>query len=112
MPGTVSVDAAGRVATFTPTGLLAVNSQYYLLLTNGIKDATGNTFPQYGYQSFYTVDSANATPPTVIAANPPANSTNVGTNVTVQLEFSADMNQNTAVWARPSPQAATPWPGP
>jgi len=95
LPGTVTVDATGRVATFTPTSLLAVNSQYYMLLTNGIKDATGNTFPQYGYQSFYTVDSANSTPVTVIAANPPANATNVGTNVTVELEFSADMNQST-----------------
>jgi hypothetical protein len=57
VPGTVSVDATGRVMTFTPSSLLAVNSQYYLLLTNGIQDATENTFPQYGYVSFYTTDS-------------------------------------------------------
>lgn len=91
--GTVSVDATGRIATFTPNSLLAVNSQYYVLLTNGIKDATGNTFPQWGYQSFYTADSANVTAPTVVAANPPANDASVGTNVTVQLQFSTDMNQ-------------------
>jgi methionine-rich copper-binding protein CopC len=95
VPGTVTVDATGRVATFVPTGLLAVNSQYYMLLTNGIKDATGNTFSQYGYVSFYTVDSATATPPTIVAVNPPINETNVGTNVTAQIEFSADMNQST-----------------
>jgi hypothetical protein len=91
--GTVSVDATGRIATFTPNSLLAVNSQYYVLLTNGIKDATGNTFPQWGYQSFYTADSANVTAPTVTAANPPANDASVGTNVTIQLQFSTDMNQ-------------------
>jgi len=111
LPGTVTVDATGRVATFTPTGLLAVNSQYYMLLTNGIKDATGNTFPQYGYQSFYTVDSANALPATVIASNPPHSTTNVGTNVTVELEFSADMNLSTqtglAVSIGGSPVAGT-----
>ncbi len=95
LPGAITVDATGRVATFTPTSLLAVNSQYYVLLTNGIKDASGNTFNQWGYQSLYTVDSANTTPATVVAANPPAGATNVGTNVTVQLEFSADMNQST-----------------
>ena len=95
LPGTVTVDAAGRVATFTPTGLLAVNSQYYVLLTNSIKDATGNTFNQWGYESFYTVDSANTTPAVVVATNPPAGATNVGTNVTVELEFSADMNLST-----------------
>src|ERR1019366_7111048 len=30
VPGTVTVDATGRVMTFTPTGLLAVNSTYQL----------------------------------------------------------------------------------
>ena len=95
VPGTVDMDASGRVMTFTPNALLAVNSQYYLLLTNSIKDATGNTFPQYGYTSMYTTFSANTTAPTVVAFNPPALST-VGTNVPVQLEFSADMNQDTA----------------
>ena len=95
LPGAVTVDAAGRVATFTPTSLLAVNSTYELLLTGAIKDATGNAFSQYGYAAFYTVDSANTTPPTIIAVNPPANETNVGTNVIVQAEFSADMNQTT-----------------
>ncbi len=95
LPGTVSVDATGRVATFTPTSLLAVNSEYYVLLTNGIRDATGNTFGQWGYQALYTVDSANTTPAVVTVANPPANTTSVGTNVTVQLQFSTDMNQST-----------------
>jgi hypothetical protein len=95
VPGTVDVDASGRVMTFMPNALLAVNSQYYLLLTNGIQDATGNTFPQYGYTSLNTTFSANTTPPTVVAFNPPALST-VGINVPIQLEFSADMNQDTA----------------
>jgi hypothetical protein len=95
LPGTITVDATGRVVTFTPNSLLAVNSQYYVLLTSGIKDAAETAFSQWGYQSFYTNDSANTTPATVVAANPPANATNVGTNVTVELEFSADMNQST-----------------
>ena len=94
VPATVTVDATGRIATFTPTSLLAVNSQYYLLLTNGIMDATGNNFPQYGYASYYTTDSANTTAPTVVAANPPALST-VGTNVTPQLYFSVPMDEAT-----------------
>ena len=94
VPGTVNLDATGRVVTFIPNSLLAVNSTYYLNLTNGIQDATGNTFSNYGVD-LYTVFTANTTPATVIAANPPANSTGVGTNVAVQLEFSADMNQST-----------------
>jgi Big-like domain-containing protein/ASPM-SPD-2-Hydin domain-containing protein len=92
--GTVNLDATGRVLTFIPSALLAVNSTYYLNLTNGIQDATGNTFTNYGVD-LYTVFTANTMPATVIAANPPANTTGVGTNVAVQLEFSADMNQST-----------------
>jgi hypothetical protein len=95
VPGTVTVDATGRVATFTPTSLLAVNSQYYLYMTSAIQNTSGTSFGNYGYVSFYTVASANTTPATVVAANPPANATNVGTNVTVELEFSTDMNQST-----------------
>ncbi len=94
VPGTITVDASGRVMTFTPNSLLAVNSQYYFNLTNGIKDATGNTFNSYGVY-LYTTDAANTTAPTVLAANPPANST-VGTNVSIVLQFTADMNQSTA----------------
>ncbi|MGA2887791.1 MAG: Ig-like domain-containing protein [Terracidiphilus sp.] len=91
--GTVNLDATGRVLTFTPSALLAVNSIYYFELTNSITDATGNTFNTYE-QPLYTVFTANITPVTVVAANPPASST-VGTNVSVQLEFSTDMNQST-----------------
>ncbi|MGA3371748.1 MAG: Ig-like domain-containing protein [Terracidiphilus sp.] len=94
---TLSVDAAGRVLTITPSSLLAVNSQYYIELTSGIKDATaaGNSFSGF-YQYLYTEFSANTTVPTVVETNPPANATNVGTNVPIQLEFSTAMDQETA----------------
>jgi hypothetical protein len=95
VPGTVTVDATGRVMTFTPTSLLAVNSQYYMLLTSAIQDASGTAFSQYGYVSFYTVDSTNSTSAAVIAENPPASATNVGINVIPQIQFSTEMNQAT-----------------
>jgi hypothetical protein len=91
--GTVTVDPTGRVMTFAPSSLLAVNATYYLQMTNGIKDATGNTFSQFT-TDLYTTAAANTTAPAVIAANPPAAST-VGTNVPVQLEFSVPMDQAT-----------------
>jgi hypothetical protein len=96
VPVGVNLDATGRVLTITPSSPLAVNSQYYLNLTSGIKDATvaGNSINAYG-QYFNTVFSANTTPPTVNFFNPPALST-VGTNVPIELEFSTDMNQDTA----------------
>ena len=82
--------------TFTPNSLLAVNSQYYFTLSSGIQDATGNSFPGYYNYSMYTTFAANTTAPTVVAANPPANATNIGTNVLPQLEFSAHMDQATS----------------
>ena len=55
IPISISVDATGRVLTIMPTTPLAVNSQYYLYLSSGIKDATaaGNSINSYG-QYFYT----------------------------------------------------------
>jgi hypothetical protein len=101
VPGTVTLDASGLVMTFTPTSLLAVNSQYNLQLTGSIQDASGNQMaydPWYGYgyyAIFSTSATQNTTPPTLIAANPPANTSNVGTNVPIQLEFSAEMDLTT-----------------
>jgi hypothetical protein len=101
VPINISVDATGRILTFNTSGLLAVNSTYNIYLSNNIKDAAGTQFSGYGnygyYYSnyFYTKFTANTTPAAVIAANPPANSTGIGTNVPIQLEFSATMNQST-----------------
>jgi len=92
--GTVTLDATGRVLTFTPSSLLAVNSTYAFDLTAGIKSATGVALGAYGTY-LYTNATAATTAPTVIAANPPGSST-VGTNIAIQLEFSGDMNQNTS----------------
>ena len=92
--GTITLDASGRVLTFAPTAQLAVNSTYDFQITNAVQDATGNAL-QYYSQSLYTTFSANTTAPTVIAVNPPASVTGVGTNAAIQLEFSADMNQST-----------------
>jgi hypothetical protein len=84
VPVTLSVDAAGRVLTLTPNSPLAVNSQYYLNLTSGIKDATaaGNSINSYG-QYFSTVFSANTTAPTVTYFNPPGTPPTEGTWVSV-----------------------------
>jgi hypothetical protein len=92
--GSVSLDAAGRVLTFTPTAALAVNTVYNVDLTNGVTDASGNSI---GYYSSYfgTAFAASTTPPTVVGVNPSVNSAAVGTNVSIQLQFSASMNQAT-----------------
>jgi hypothetical protein len=92
--GTVILDASGRVVTFTPSAALAVNSTYYFQMTNAVQDASGNSLGNYEVY-LYTIFGANTAAPTVIAANPPANTATVGTNASIQLEFSADMDQAT-----------------
>lgn len=92
--GSVSLDASGRVMTFTPSSLLAVDSTYTFYATSAVQDATGNALSYYG-ATLYTAFGAATTAPTVIATNPPANTTVAGTNVGIQLEFSADMDQST-----------------
>jgi hypothetical protein len=90
--GTITLDASGRVLTFAPTAQLAVNSTYLFQITNAVQDATGNALGYYS-QNLYTTFSANTTPPTVTSVNPPPNATLVGTNASIQIAFSADMNQ-------------------
>ena len=94
IPGTVTLDATGRVMTFTPTSLLPVNSQFNFYMNSSIQDATGAQFPGYS-QWLYTGFTADSTAPTVIAANPPANDNGIGTNVSIELEFSVPMSQGT-----------------
>ena len=42
VPGTVSMDSANLVATFTPTNPLALNTQYTATITTGAQDQFGN----------------------------------------------------------------------
>src|SRR4029077_20796859 len=49
IPGTVNVDASGRIVTFLPSAVLAVGLQYYVCVNygqqgtaNGIQDPSGN----------------------------------------------------------------------
>lgn len=92
--GAVNVDASGRILTFTPNTPLAVNSSFLFQINSQVKDASGNTFPNYQISLYTSFTGNNSAPPTVVAANPVANNTNVGTNVKVQLAFSTDMNQS------------------
>ncbi|MGD0911310.1 MAG: Ig-like domain-containing protein, partial [Terracidiphilus sp.] len=93
VPGTVTLDPTGRIVTFEPSSLLAPNSTYYFNITSTVESATDVSLGNYAVY-LYTTSSTASTGPTVVAANPPALST-VGTNVTVQLDFSADMLQGT-----------------
>ncbi len=92
--GTVNLDASGRIMTFTPTAPLAVNSTFSLQLSSAIQSAGGASLGNY-YTTLYSDFTANTTPPTVLAVNPPVSTLGVGTNVAIQVQFSVDMDQAT-----------------
>ena len=53
VPGTISVDASGTIATIAPTGALAAGDQFFLDLSNNkpyVQDSCGNSLP---FQEYY-----------------------------------------------------------
>jgi hypothetical protein len=92
VPGTVSIDSADLVATFTPTNPLALNTQYTATITTGAHDQFGNGLAADFTWSFTTAASACPAPIGtgsacgfgILAATPSV--TNVGpTNVTADI---------------------------
>ena len=85
---TVSLNAAGTVATLTPSAPLANGTQYTATLTGGasaIRDLAGNALATSTW-TFRTV--ADTTAPTVTSRVPGPGATGVGRNANVVVTFS------------------------
>jgi hypothetical protein len=89
--GLVSYNSTTNIATFSPSGTLALNSAYSVTITIGAKDTYGNPLATNFVWSFTTAAAACAAPPSqslgaacsfgILAATPAV--TNIGpTNVT------------------------------
>ncbi|MEO8576085.1 MAG: Ig-like domain-containing protein [Gemmatimonadales bacterium] len=89
VPGTVTFNAATRVATFTPTATLAQTTGYTVTVAAAIKDAAGNAMAAPFTFAFTTGDT-NA--PSVTAVVPASGATNVALNTTVKVTFSEPMD--------------------
>jgi hypothetical protein len=72
--GTVSIDSADLVATFTPTNTLVANTQYTATITTGAQDQFGNGLATPRTWTFMTGTQACATP---IAFGPPGCGTGI-----------------------------------
>jgi hypothetical protein len=86
--GTVSVNPAGTIATFTPSAPLANSTTYTATLTTVIEDLAGNNLAANFVWSFTTGAVADTTPPTVSSTVPDNNATGVATNAAVTATFS------------------------
>ena len=96
--GAISLDASGRIATFVPGQLLAVNRQYTFTVngstTPGVRDTVtpnANHLTNYSF-NFTTGYATNTTGPTLISSNIYNGDTGIGLNAPVNLKFSAPVN--------------------
>ena len=95
--GTVSYNATGSVASFTPNASLAYNTLYTATITTGAANTLG-----IGTAAASTWSFTTATQPTVIATVPGNGATGVAVNQVLSATFSKAMNCATLVSPAPN----------
>ena len=103
IPGAISVDASGTIATITPSEALPAGRQFivYLSHSNYVQDACGDNLPGQTY-TFYTAFGDNQTGPTLTGTSPENGDTNVplsnGSSLStpVVLQFNDQLDPITA----------------
>ena len=102
VPGAISVDASGTIATITPSEALPAGRQFvvYLSHSNYVQDACLDNLSGQTY-TFYTAFGDNQTGPTLTGTSPENGDTNIplsnGSNLsTVVLQFNDQLDPITA----------------
>lgn len=95
VPVTVSYASGSLSATVTPQVLLAYNTLYYVNITQGVRDASGNALASPYTFSFTTGANPDVTPPTVQSVSPSAGSYCASPAGTVSATFSEDIDPAT-----------------
>ena len=103
VPGTISLDASGTIATITPSQALAAARQYlvYWSYANWVQDACGNNLPSQQY-GFVTAFGTNLTGPTLTGTSPENGDTNIplsngsSSSTPVVLQFNGQLDPITA----------------
>jgi len=85
--GTVTYNAAGSAASFTPSAALTYNTAYTATITTGVTDSTGNPLT-----ANYTWSFTTAVQPVVVSTVPLNSSTGVALNQVLSATFSQTMN--------------------
>src|SRR3989449_167362 len=94
VPATVTLNAAGTIATLTPTSPLTAGTVYTATVAATVADTIGTPLGTASVWSFTT-----SAAPTVIAQAPPNGAINVPLNTTVSATFSKPMNAATITTA-------------
>jgi Ice-binding-like/Bacterial Ig-like domain len=95
--GTVAYVAAGSVATFTPTVILAPSTQFTATITMGVQNQEdpANSLAANYLWTFTTGPAADSTPPTVVSTIPVSAAMGAPVNQVVSSTFSKAMNPAT-----------------
>ena len=99
VPGTLTVDASGRIVTFVPSSPLSVGDVYticlnYYAFNSSFTDQSGNAYSGT-YQQFTTGFTSNNTGPAFSAANIQNGDATVPTNANVVIGFSEPIDPST-----------------
>jgi hypothetical protein len=92
IPGSVTVDAAKRIAIFTPAGDLAPGTRYTATVVTGLEDLAGNALTTDFAWCFVTAGSADVVPPFTTATGPADAATDFALNQRLSATFSEDMS--------------------
>jgi hypothetical protein len=97
IPGAISLDASGTVATITPSVVLPAGRNFftYWSYANYVKDACGNNLGGAQYY-FTTAFSTDTTGPTLTGTSPVSSDTNIALNAPVVLQFDTPIDPITA----------------
>ncbi len=103
VPGTISVDASGTIATIVPSVTLAAGRRYYIYLSyaNYVQDTCGDNLSSVEYY-FDTAFSVSQTGPTLTGTSPVNGDTNIalsneyGSSTPVVLQFNEQLDPITA----------------
>jgi hypothetical protein len=90
--GTVDLNTANRIATFTPDSNLAVNTTYTATVSTGAQDSSANGLADDFVWTFTTGATADITAPTVDLTTPDDAQTDVAINASVNATFSEHMS--------------------
>jgi len=95
--GTIGLNAAGTVATFTPLTPLpgSATIRVYVSYYAYVQDAVGNDVPSSTGTSFTTAATVDTTVPTVVSVTPSNGQAGVGLNGQAAVAFSKSMNPST-----------------
>ncbi len=104
LPGTISLDASGTIATITPSTSLAAGHSFYTYLSWNspyVQDACGNVLPGNYYGSFTTSFSPDTAGPTLTGTSPVNGDINIPLNgnssaTPIVLQFNTPIDPITA----------------